>query len=97
MIVDVILDYPTKPTVLDPLPIIKSYQINASEARIFTGVKYQGGTDTYLTVDAEDLEFWEITAQKPKAMLLKRTIPKNVKVRIICRLNHIHSATIQPS
>ncbi|KAF9902253.1 autophagy- protein 2 [Linnemannia zychae] len=79
--VDIILDYPTKPTVLDPVPIIKSYQINASEARIFAGAKYQGGMDTYLTIDAEELELWEITAQKPKAMLLKRTIPKNVKVK----------------
>lgn len=41
-LVDVILDYPTTPTVLDPVPIIKSYQITAGEARIFTAVKYQG-------------------------------------------------------
>jgi hypothetical protein len=79
-IVDVILDYPTKPTVLDPVPIIKSYQINASDARIFAGAKYQGEPDTYLTIDAEDLEFFEITAQKLKATLLRRTVPKNVKV-----------------
>ncbi|KAF9288920.1 autophagy- protein 2 [Mortierella antarctica] len=79
--VDVVLDYPTTPTVLDPVPIIKSYQINAGEARIFTAVKYQGGLDTYLSVDTEDLEFWEITAQKPKALLLTRTIPKAVKVK----------------
>ncbi|KAG0100724.1 autophagy- protein 2 [Podila epicladia] len=79
--VDVVLDYPTTPTVLDPIPIIKSYQINAGEARIFTAVKYQGGLDTYLSVDTEDLEFWEITAQKPKALLLTRTIPKAVKVK----------------
>ncbi|KAG0044590.1 autophagy- protein 2 [Gryganskiella cystojenkinii] len=79
--VDVILDYPTGPTVLDPLPIVKSYQINAGEARIFTAVHYKGGTDTYLSVDTEDLEFWEITAQKPKALLLTRTIPKTVKIK----------------
>lgn len=80
--VDVILDYPTKPTVLDPEPITKSYQINAGDARIFAAAKYQGGIDTYVTIDAEDLEFWEITNGKPKAMLLKRTVPKNVKVEI---------------
>ncbi|KAG0332292.1 autophagy- protein 2 [Podila horticola] len=79
--VDVVLDYPTTPTVLDPVPIIKSYQINAGEARIFTAVKYQGGLDTYLSVNTEDLEFWEITTQKPKALLLTRTIPKAVKVK----------------
>lgn len=79
-IVDVILDYPSGPTTLDPIPIVKSYQINAGETRIFTAVKYRGGTDTYLSVDAEDLDFWEITAQKPKAQLLTRTIPKTVKV-----------------
>ncbi|KAG0274686.1 autophagy- protein 2 [Linnemannia exigua] len=89
--VDVILDYPTKPTVLDPVPIIKSYQINAGEARIFAGAKYQGGTDTYVTIDAEDLEFWEITAQKPKALLLKRTIPKNVKVKAPKPMFHMTS------
>ncbi|KFH66631.1 hypothetical protein MVEG_07156 [Podila verticillata NRRL 6337] len=79
--VDVILDYPTTSTVLDPVPIIKSYQITAGEARIFTAVKYQGGLDTYLSVDTEDLEFYEITAQKPKTLLLTRTIPKAVKVK----------------
>ncbi|KAF9120435.1 autophagy- protein 2 [Mortierella sp. 14UC] len=89
--VDVILDYPTKPTTLDPVPIIKSYQINAGEARIFAGAKYQGGTDTYLTIDAEDLELWEITAQKPKAMLLKRTVPKNVKVKAPKPMFHMTS------
>ncbi|KAF9930506.1 autophagy- protein 2 [Linnemannia zychae] len=89
--VDVILDYPTKPTVLDPAPIIKSYQINAGKVDIFAGVKYQGSTDTYVTIDAKDLEFWEITAQKPKALLLKRTIPKNVKVKAPKPMFHMTS------
>ncbi|KAF9540208.1 autophagy- protein 2 [Mortierella hygrophila] len=89
--VDVILDYPTKPTVLDPEPITKSYQINAGDARIFAAAKYQGGIDTYLTIDAEDLEFWEITNGKPKAMLLKRTVPKNVKVKAPKPMFHMTS------
>jgi hypothetical protein len=76
----VILDYPTAPTTLDPVPIIKSYQIAVGDVTIFAAAKYQGGTDTSLSVDAGDLEFWEITAQKPKALLLTRTIPKRVKV-----------------
>ncbi|KAI8598578.1 hypothetical protein EDD21DRAFT_183509 [Dissophora ornata] len=79
--VEVILDYPTTATVLDPHPGVKSYQINVGEARVFAAAKYQGSTDTYLSVDAEDLEFWEITAQKPKALLLTRMIPKNVKLK----------------
>ncbi|KAG0064460.1 autophagy- protein 2 [Linnemannia elongata] len=89
--VDVILDYPFKPTVLDPEPITKSYQINAGDARIFAAAKYQGGIDTYLTIDAEDLEFWEITNGKPKAMLLKRTIPKNIKVKAPKPMFHMTS------
>ncbi|KAF9953835.1 autophagy- protein 2 [Mortierella alpina] len=89
--VDVILDYPSGPTTLDPIPIVKSYQINAGEARIFTAVKYRGGTDTYLSVDAEDLDFWEITAQKPKAQLLTRTIPKTVKLKTPKPMFHMTS------
>ncbi|KAG0211295.1 autophagy- protein 2 [Mortierella sp. NVP41] len=87
--VDVILDYPTKPTVLDPVPIIKTYQINAGEARIFAGAKYQGGPDTYVTIDAEELEFWETTTQK--VTLLKRTIPKNVKAKAQKPMFHMTS------
>ncbi|KAF9558314.1 autophagy- protein 2 [Mortierella alpina] len=89
--VDVILDYPSGPTTLDPIPIVKSYQINAGEARIFTAVKYRGGTDTYLSVDAEDLDFWEVTAQKPKAQLLTRTIPKTVKLKTPKPMFHMTS------
>ncbi|KAG9320729.1 hypothetical protein KVV02_001777 [Mortierella alpina] len=89
--VDVILDYPSGPTTLDPIPVVKSYQINAGEARIFTAVKYRGGTDTYLSVDAEDLDFWEITAQKPKAQLLTRTIPKTVKLKTPKPMFHMTS------
>ncbi|CAO3568283.1 unnamed protein product [Mortierella alpina] len=89
--VDVILDYPSGPTTLDPIPSVKSYQINAGEARIFTAVKYRGGTDTYLSVDAEDLDFWEITAQKPKAQLLTRTIPKTVKLKTPKPMFHMTS------
>ncbi|KAF9958790.1 autophagy- protein 2 [Mortierella alpina] len=89
--VDVILDYPTGPTTLDPIPIVKSYQINAGEARIFTAVKYRGGTDTYLSVDAEDLDFWEITAKKAKAQLLTRTIPKTVKLKTPKPMFHMTS------
>ncbi|KAF9426358.1 autophagy- protein 2 [Podila epigama] len=77
--VDVILDYPTTPSTLDPVSIVKTYQINAGECRTFTAIKYQGGLDTYLSVDAEDLDFWETTTQK--VSLLTRTIPKAVKVK----------------
>lgn len=80
VVVEVILDYPAAITVLDPHPIVKTYQINVGEARVFAAAKYQGGTGTYLSVDAEDLEAWEITAQRPKALLLTRAIPKSVKV-----------------
>ncbi|KAF9348845.1 autophagy- protein 2 [Mortierella sp. AD094] len=79
--VEVILDYPAAPTVFDPVPIVKSYQINVSDARVFAGAKYQSGTDTYVSVDAEELEGWEITAHKPKALLLTRTIPKHLKLK----------------
>ncbi|KAG0202543.1 autophagy- protein 2 [Mortierella sp. GBA30] len=88
--VDVILDYPTAATALDPA-MVKSYQINACEARIFTAVKYQGGTDTYLSVDTEDLDFWEITAHKPKAQLLTRTVSKNVKLKTPKPMFHMTS------
>ncbi|KAG0366681.1 hypothetical protein BC939DRAFT_464075 [Gamsiella multidivaricata] len=74
--VEVTLDYPTAPTVLDPVPTIKSYQITVRDARVFAAAKYQGGIDTYAIVDADDLDFWEITAQKPKTLLLSRTFSK---------------------
>ncbi|KAF8981071.1 autophagy- protein 2 [Entomortierella lignicola] len=79
--VEVILDYPAAPTVFDPVPVVKTYQINVSDARVFVGAKHQGGTDTYAIVDAEDLEFWENTAHQPKALLLTRTIPKHIKLK----------------
>ncbi|KAF9182323.1 autophagy- protein 2 [Haplosporangium sp. Z 767] len=89
--VDVILDYPSGPTVLDPVPIVKSYQIIAGEARIFAAAKYQGGMDTYVSVDTEDLDFWEITAQKPKALLLTRAIPKSIKLKTPKPMFHMTS------
>jgi hypothetical protein len=82
VVVELILDYPTTGTVLDP-PIVKTYQINVGEARVFAAAKYQGGVGTYLSIDAEDLEAWEITAQRPKALLLTRTIHKSVKVTLV--------------
>ncbi|KAF9163468.1 autophagy- protein 2 [Actinomortierella ambigua] len=79
--VDALLHYPTSPTVLDPIPIVKSYQLTATEAGVFAAVKYQGSTDTYLYVEAKGLELSEVTAQKPKVALLVKTIPKNIKVK----------------
>ncbi|KAG0236113.1 autophagy- protein 2 [Actinomortierella wolfii] len=79
--VDVLLHYPTSPTVLDPIPTVKSYQLNATEASVFAGVKFQGGTDTYLSLDAESLGLWEVTAQKPKVALLASTLSTNSKIK----------------
>ncbi|KAF9977013.1 autophagy- protein 2 [Actinomortierella ambigua] len=79
--VDALLHYPTSPTVLDPIPTVKSYQLTTTDARVFAAVKYQGSTDTYLCLETEGLELWEVTAQKPKVTLLLNTIPKNVKVK----------------
>ncbi|KAG0325386.1 autophagy- protein 2 [Dissophora globulifera] len=90
-IVEVILDYPTAATVLEPVSVIKSYQITVGDAKVFAAAKYQGGTDTYLCVDAEDLEFWEITAQKPKALLLTRTVPKTIKLKTPGPMFHMTS------
>ncbi|KAG0301791.1 autophagy- protein 2 [Dissophora globulifera] len=91
IIIEVILDYPTAVTVLEPVSVIKSYQITVGDAKVFAAAKYQGGTDTYLCVDAEDLEFWEITAQKPKALLLTRTVPKTIKLKTPGPMFHMTS------
>ncbi|KAG0232066.1 autophagy- protein 2 [Mortierella sp. GBA43] len=88
--VEVVFDYLTKPTPIEQA-ILKTYQINIGEARVFAASKYQGGNETYATVDAEDLEAWEITSQRPKVLLITRTIPKTVKLKSPRPMVHLTS------
>ncbi|KAF9918447.1 autophagy- protein 2 [Lobosporangium transversale] len=88
--VEVILDYPTKATIFGD-DGIKSYQINIGDTKVFAAAKYQGGNENYLYVDAEELEVYEVTAQKPKVLLLARTIPKNIKLKLPKPMLHLTS------